>query len=287
MTQATVIIDGTKIADTMVAALTDQVNQLKTLRSITPTLCIFQVGENPASNLYIANKIKKAESLNMKANLKKFDNAISEESLVRAIEQINRDKSYHGIIVQLPLPNHISTNNICQAVDPKKDVDGLHPINMGYLLRNEQIGFVPCTPLGCLHVLKYYLGDIAAKHIVVIGRSNIVGRPLSALLNNENATVTLCHSYSKDIRQHTLEADIVISAIGSASFFDHSYFRPKAVLIDVGISKSRDGFTGDANFKDLNGKISMITPVPGGVGPMTVIYLMSNLIKATKLQIHT
>ena len=151
----------------------------------------------------------------MKANLKKFYDEISEESLIKEITKINEDKSYHGI-VQLPLPI-ISMLTICKAIDPK-DVDGLHPINMGYLTRNEQIGFVPCTALACLHLLKHCLVSIASKNVVVIGRSNIVGRPLSILLSNENATVTLCHSYSKAIKKHTLEADIVISAIGCPNF---------------------------------------------------------------------
>ena len=282
MTQQTVIIDGKQIADNIANQVVDQVVELKDLYGITPKLCIFQVGDNLASNLYIANKIKKAKSLHMEANLKKFDNNITENALITDIARINNDQSYHGIIVQLPLPNHINADNICQAVEPRKDVDGLHPINMGYLLRNEQRGFVPCTALGCLHLLKHYVDNIASKNIVIIGRSNIVGRPLSALLSNENATVTLCHSYSKDIRKHTLAADIVIIAIGNPNFFDHTYFSTTAVLIDVGINRVGDSFMGDANFKDVNGAISMITPVPGGVGPMTVIYLMSNLVKAAK-----
>ena len=282
MTQKTVIIDGKQIAANIAKELIDQVVELRDVYGITPKLCILQVGDNPASNLYISNKTKKATSLNIEAHLKKFDNHITENTLIAEIDKINHDPSYQGIIVQLPLPKHINADNICQAVDPRKDVDGLHPVNMGYLLRNEQRGFVPCTPLGCLHLLKHYLGDIASQNIVIIGRSNIVGRPLSVLLSNENATVTLCHSYSTDIREHTLKADIIISAIGSPNFIDRSYCTPKTVVIDVGINKIGDSLTGDANFEHLHESISMITPVPGGVGPMTVIYLMSNLIKAAK-----
>jgi methylenetetrahydrofolate dehydrogenase (NADP+)/methenyltetrahydrofolate cyclohydrolase len=215
----------------------------------------------------------------------KFKNDITESCLIENIEKLNQDDKIHGIIVQLPLPAHISVNNISKAIDPTKDVDGFHPLNLGYLLRGENKGFTPCTPLGCIYLLKHYLGTIESQHIVIIGRSNIVGRPLASLLINNNATVTLCHSYTKNLKDITKSANIVVSAIGSPKLLDQSYFQDNVVVIDVGISKIAGKFVGDVDFNDVVEKASFITPVPGGVGPMTVAYLMHNLYKAALNQL--
>lgn len=277
------IIDGKKVANIVLDKLYEEVQTFKRKVSITPKLCIIQVGNNAASNLYIKNKISRANSLNMDAICVNYSCNITESELINNINKYNQDSSIHGIIVQLPLPDHINVNNIASSISPQKDVDGFHPANLGYLARNEDKGFVPCTALACLHLLKYYLKNIESKNIVVIGRSNIVGKPLSILLTNNNATVTLCHSYTKNLRDLTRLADIVISAVGSARLFDSSYFNDNSVIIDVGISNSSDGLIGDINFGDVVNKVKLISPVPGGVGPMTVAYLMHNLYQAAQI----
>jgi methylenetetrahydrofolate dehydrogenase (NADP+)/methenyltetrahydrofolate cyclohydrolase len=274
------IIDGKKIAIIFLEQLHSKILQMRLDRNIIPKLCIVQLGNNDASNLYIQNKIARARSLDMEALYVKFESDIAEAELVENIKTLNKDETIHGIIVQLPLPNHINVDNIAETIDPKKDVDGFHPINLGYLIRGEDKGFIPCTPLGCLHLLNYYLKTIESKNIAVIGRSNIVGRPLACLLTNNNATVTLCHSYTKNIKDITISADIVISAVGVANLFDSSHFKEGVVIVDVGINRIGNKFTGDINFDDVAPKAKLITPVPGGVGPMTVAYLMSNLYKA-------
>jgi methylenetetrahydrofolate dehydrogenase (NADP+)/methenyltetrahydrofolate cyclohydrolase len=280
------IIDGKAISINFLTSLKKDIEKMKLEYNIVPHLCIIQVGDNQASNLYIQNKIARAKSLEMNATHLKFDDDVTESELIDSIHKINGDNDIDGVIVQLPLPNHISVANISESIDPKKDVDGFHPINLGYLLRGESKGFVPCTPLGCLHILKHYDLKLESEHIVIIGRSNIVGRPLASLLTNNNSTVTLCHSYTKNLQEITLSAKIVISAIGQPRLLNKSYFQKGAAIIDVGINKADNGkFVGDVDFHDVINKVSLITPVPGGVGPMTVAYLMSNLYKATSLQI--
>jgi methylenetetrahydrofolate dehydrogenase (NADP+)/methenyltetrahydrofolate cyclohydrolase len=286
MNNTSKLIDGKALSKQILQKLKDDILLLKLKHRIVPYLCIIQIGNNDASNLYIQNKITRAESLGMKVMHLKFSENIQEVELIQSISKVNLDKNIHGIIVQLPLPKHISVDNIAESINPQKDVDGFHPINLGYLLRNESKGFIPCTPLGCLTLLKHYVSNIESKNIVIIGRSNIVGKPLASLLINNNCTVTLCHSYTKNLQEITKTAEIVITAIGSPNLFDQSYFKDEAIIIDVGINKINDKFVGDINFDDVIDKVKLISPVPGGVGPMTVAYLMLNLYKAALLSIE-
>lgn len=277
------IIDGKLHAASILSKLKEEVVNMKYTHNITPKLSVIIVGSDPASTLYVKNKSTKAQSIGILSEIIRLDNNITEEKLLKQINLLNTDQTVHGIIVQLPLPNHINPSNIIMSIDPKKDVDGFHPINVGKLHNNDHSGLIPCTPLGCMHLLRQ-ITELAGKHAVVIGRSQIVGKPIAALLLQANCTVTICHSQTQNLLSITHQADIVIAAIGKARFLGPEYFNRDAIVIDVGMNtitnNDKSIFVGDVDFNNVLNEVKYITPVPGGVGPMTVAFLMSNTIKA-------
>ncbi len=255
-----------------------------------PHLAAILIGNNGASATYVAAKVKACEETGFKSTLIKFEDTISEESLLKKIDELNKDVDLDGILVQLPLPSHIAEEKIITAIDPEKDVDGFHPINLGRMVQG-QASFIPATPYGIMLLLEHFKVDIAGKHAVVIGRSNIVGRPLSILLSANtkpgNCTVTLCHSKTKDLSTHCQQADIIVAALGKAEFLKPEMVKEGAIVIDVGITRVTDntkksGFRllGDVHFETVSKKCEWITPVPGGVGPMTIAALLKNTFQA-------
>ncbi len=280
------IIDGKKISAKTLNDLKVLIDDHKQITNTAPNLAIILVGDDPASALYVQNKIKAAKKVGIQVVLKKFVPDITQQELLEQIEMVNQDNEIDGLIVQLPLPPHISKQKIISSIAPGKDVDGFHPINVGKLYSPHEHDFVPCTALGCLTLLKSCIDDLSGKDVVVIGRSNIVGRPLLALLIKEDCTVTICHSKTKDLAKKTKQADIVIAAAGKPSFLTSDYFHSNSIVIDVGINKiEKDGLQaliGDVDFDDVSKKVKYITPVPGGVGPMTVAYLLVNTYNAMR-----
>lgn len=264
-----IIIDGKKVAEELLSDLKSKI----LLSDKKPILNILQVGDKPASNVYVGRKLKIAERIGIKANLFKFDDNISENVLLDKINELNQNRE--GMIVQLPIPKHMDTFKIINSIDPENDVDGLTFVNQGLLFCGKP-NIISCTPLGILKLLQYYNINVSGKNIVILGRSLLVGRPLAQLLLNDNASVTVLHSFSENIKMITKNADILISAIGKPHFIDETFVKKNAVVIDIGISKTGNKITGDVYFDRVKNIASYITPVPGGVGPMTVACLMSN-----------
>lgn len=282
MQEGSNIIDGRYFAQQILSQLKNQVHSYKEQHGLAPTLSIIMVGNNPESIIYVRNKLKAADHIGMNALQINLPQDVQVNRLLDEINNLNNDPKISGIIVQLPLPQHIDKNLILSAINPSKDVDGFHPINVGYLHSNSGNGFIPCTALGCIELIKKVQPNLAGKNVVVIGRSNIVGKPLSALLLREDCTVTICHSRSHNLGEITSRADIVVSAIGSPLMLTADYFNPESIVIDVGITKimSMDKMVGDVDFANVVKKVRYITPVPGGVGPMTVAFLLYNTFKA-------
>ena len=275
------VIDGKKLSHDLKMEMKEEVSQLKN-KGITPHLTVILVGDNPASKSYVNGKEKACAETGISSDLIEFPATIGEKELLDRIETLNNDRSVHGILVQLPLPSHIKEQKIIEAIHPLKDVDGFHPINIGRMMTGQET-FLSCTPYGIITMLKSKNIHIEGKHAVVIGRSNIVGKPVGQLLLNENATVTYCHSRTKNMKQYTQKADILIVAIGSPHSITADDIKNNAVVIDVGINRLEDGsLTGDVNFEEVKEKASYITPVPRGVGPMTITMLLKNTIKAAK-----
>ncbi|MBT3944359.1 MAG: bifunctional 5,10-methylene-tetrahydrofolate dehydrogenase/5,10-methylene-tetrahydrofolate cyclohydrolase [Candidatus Marinimicrobia bacterium] len=284
----TKILSGIEASHALYDSLHDRIHALKE-KGITPGLAAILVGEDPASQIYVRNKTKRFDALGLKSDLYRLEDSVSEQELLDLIAKINADDSFHGILVQLPLPKHIDSDKVIHAIDPKKDVDGFHPENAG-LLSIGRPRFVPCTPKGIMFILKHFNVDLNGKHVVVVGRSNIVGRPvsvLSSLKSLGNATVTLCHSGTSDLKYFTKQADVVVAAMGSPEFLDASFIKEGACLVDVGINRiERDGksiIVGDVNQSSVTGKASSLTPVPRGVGPMTIAMLVENTIVSAEL----
>lgn len=275
------VISGKELAKELRTKMKEEVTALKN-RGITPHLTVILIGDDPASHSYVNGKKKASEEVGISSEIITFEATISEAELLEKIEELNQDPNVHGILVQLPLPEHIDEQKVIETIDPKKDVDGFHPVNIGRMMTGQDT-FLPCTPFGILKMLQSIQIDLSGKHAVVIGRSNIVGKPVGQLLLNENATVTYCHSRTKDLRKYTLSADILIVAVGKEHIIDGSYIKDGAVVIDVGVNRTKEGkLTGDVDFEDAKEKASYITPVPGGVGPMTITMLLENTIKAAK-----
>ena len=275
------LIDGKKISTEIKDELRAEVSRLKE-EGKEGCLAVIQVGSDPASSVYVGNKKRACEYIGIKSLAYELPEETSEDELLELIGKLNSDASVHGILCQLPLPKHIDENRVINAIDPHKDVDGFHPQSVGSLVIGQP-GFVSCTPAGIIQLLKRSNIDIEGKHCVVIGRSNIVGKPMALLMLRENATVTICHSKTSDLKKICKEADILIVAIGKPEFVDSSFVKEGAVVIDVGIhSKADNKLTGDVNFSDVEPHVSAITPVPGGVGPMTIAMLMSNCVEAMK-----
>lgn len=248
-----------------------------------PKLVVILVGDDPASKLYVQSKQKACEEVGVISETILLDSTITEEQLVLEIERLNNDPTVHGILVQLPLPKHLNETLIINTISDKKDVDGFHIYNKGRLINNLE-AIVPATPLGVLTLLKEYNIEIKGKHAVVIGRSNIVGRPMAALLLNHDATVTICHRYTENLKQYTLMADIIVCAVGKPNLITADMVKEGAVIIDVGINRLGKKVVGDVDFENVKDKASAITPVPGGVGPMTIAMLLSNLLKCYQNQ---
>ena len=248
----------------------------------TPGLCVIQVGDNSASSIYVSRKAKRASKLGFHSVTRNFSEDISEAELLVELERCNQDPSIHGILVQLPLPRHIRSQVVLDAIDPEKDVDGFHPVNSG-LLSQGRSKFVPCTPKGVMKMIEYYGLETTGKHAVVIGRSNIVGRPMAQLLEQSNCTVTICHSRTQGLADIVGTADIVVAAVGIPKLVLGTWLKPGAAVFDVGINKLEDGsICGDVDFDSAKTVAGWITPVPGGVGPMTITCLMENTWLASK-----
>ncbi len=282
------IIDGKAFSAEIRSQLKERVAKLKELHNITPGLAVILVGEDPASQVYVRNKGKQTIEAGMNSYEFKLPDTVTQDELIAKIEELNNDDKINGILVQLPLPSHIEERSVINAVDPAKDVDGFHVINAG-LLATGQDGIVPCTPLGCMLLLKDVLGDMSGLNAIIIGRSNIVGKPMARLLLKENCTVTLAHSRTKDLQSECRKADIVVAAVGVEEIVRGEWVKPGATVIDIGINRvpTSDGkykLVGDVNFSEVSKVAGAITPVPGGVGPMTIACLLRNTLDVTLKQ---
>ncbi len=284
------IINGKEIAAVYLEETRKQVIQLKS-NSIEPKLTVIIVGEDPASQIYVRNKIRTCENIGIASELCELPASTSEKDLVALVEKLNIDPNTHGILVQLPLPDHIDNKNIINAINPLKDVDGFHPHNIASLyLNNTSNSFIPCTPLGCYRMLQQIDFELQGTNVAIVGRSNLVGKPLAMLLLLKgNASVSMVHSNSKNPQKITKEADLIISAAGVANLITPDWVKPGAVVIDVGMNRieASGELQGDADFESLLPIVKGITPVPGGVGPMTIAMLMENCVKAAKLSLSS
>ena len=282
------IIDGKALASELRVNLGTLVTEIKAKHGITPGLAVILVGSNPASEIYVASKGKMCKEAGMNAFDFRFPDTVSQDELIAKIKALCQDDKVNGILVQLPLPKHINETAVINAIDPLKDVDGFNVTNIGRLATNQE-ALIPCTPLGCLMMLKSVLGELAGKHAIVLGRSNIVGKPMAALLLRESCTVTIAHSRTKNLPELCRQASIVVAAIGKPEFVRGEWLKEGATVIDVGINRITlsDGskkLVGDVAFAEAEEHVKAITPVPGGVGPMTIACLLANTVKATCLQ---
>lgn len=283
---AATIIDGKQIAKKKHEEISREVEKLK-IENIIPGLVVILVGNNPASRTYVKSKEKTCTNLGMNSVLIELPETVSEVDLLAKIEELNLDSSIHGILIQLPLPKHINEKKVIETIVPEKDVDGFHPINIGRMMTGQD-AFLPCTPYGIMVMLEEMNIPIEGKHVVVVGRSNIVGKPSGQLFLNENATVTYCHSKTRDLKAITTQADILVAAVGRVNFITAEHVKEGAVVIDVGINRNHEGkLCGDVHFQEVKEKAGYITPVPGGVGPMTITMLMYNTLKSAKNIQHT
>ena len=273
------IINGKKLAKEIREDLKIKCEELKE-KGIKPKLAVVMVGNDKASQVYVRNKSKVCDEIGIEFEEHLLEENIEQKVLIELLERLNKDNNVHGILLQSPIPAHLDINEAFRTIAPEKDVDGFNPVNVGKLCLNQDT-FVSCTPYGIMKMFEAYNIDLTGKNVTIIGRSNIVGKPLIQCCLNKNATVTVCHSKTKDLKQHTQNADIVIAAIGKSKFVTSDMIKQGAVVIDVGINRSDDGtLTGDVDYENVYNKASYITPVPGGVGPMTIAMLMNNVIKA-------
>ena len=285
------ILSGKVVSDAVYAALENRITALVDHHSAVPALAAVIVGDDPASQVYVRNKTRRFLNMNLHSETIRLPEETSQKELLSTIRTLNNDPVFHGILVQLPLPKHIDTDEVINAIAPEKDVDGFHPENLGRLTAGNP-RFIPCTPKGIMRILDHYHMDPSGKHAVVLGRSNIVGRPMSILLSQKqeysNATTTICHSGTSDLRTMTTQADILVVALGVPEMIDDSYIKEGVVIIDVGINRvpdeSEKGYklVGDVNFDAVQGMAQSITPVPGGVGPMTIAMLVENTVEAAE-----
>ena len=274
-------IDGNALSQQLRTEVAARTAALK-LRGITPGLAVVLVGDNPASQVYVRNKVKACEDSGLHSVLEKYPETLTESALLARIDALNRDNSIHGILVQLPLPAHIDAQKVIEAISPAKDVDGFHIASAGALMTGMP-GFWPCTPYGCMKMLESIHYDLKGKHAVVIGRSNIVGKPMAMMLLQKNATVTICHSGTMDLKAMTLQADVIVAAVGKRNVLTADMVKPGAVVLDVGMNRNDEGkLCGDVDFAGVEQVASYITPVPGGVGPMTITMLLVNTLEAAE-----
>lgn len=273
------ILDGKKLSKQILDDLTIELSKLDK----KPSLTVIQVGDNPASEIYVNIKKKTAERIGIVSNVLKYPETLSEAELLEKIKELNNDKDVNAILVQLPLPKHINSKNVIQAISPKKDVDGFHPENVGKISIGIEPWAYPCTPKGVMRLLAEYKIELDGKHVVIVGRSNIVGRPLAQMALNKNATVTICHSHTKNLSDITKTADILISAVGVKNIIKKEMIKNNSVIVDVGITKDGGKIFGDVDFEKVLDVVSFVSPVPGGVGPMTIASLMVNTFELYKL----
>ncbi len=279
------VIDGKALSDEIKKDLVDEVKKLKA-KGITPGLAVLLVGDDPASHTYVKMKESSCEKTGIYSIVHKMPSDISQEKIVETIKMMNENPNIDGILVQLPLPNHIDSDLILETIDPQKDVDGFHPYNVGKLSLGLD-GFVPCTPLGVMKMLKKYDINPKGLDVCIVGASNIVGKPMHNLLLNEFATVDICHIFTKDLASHTKKADMVIVGVGKPNLITADMVKDGAIVIDIGINRLESGkLVGDVDYENVSKKSSFITPVPGGVGPMTIAMLLSNTVKAAKQRIN-
>lgn len=274
------IIDGKKISLEIKAELKNEVEKM-IAKGVTPCLAVILAGNNPASQIYVKNKIKSCEEVGIKSLAFTFGEDVSEKQLIELIETLNADNTVDGILVQLPLPKGINEEAVCSHIADSKDVDGFSPYNVGGLVLGRD-SFESCTPKGCMKLIKSTGIDVCGKRAVVVGRSNIVGKPMAMMLLKENATVTICHSKTENLSEVTKEADILVAAVGKAKMITADMVKKGAVVIDVGMNRTADGLCGDVDFESVKEVASFITPVPGGVGPMTIAMLMSNTVESAE-----
>jgi methylenetetrahydrofolate dehydrogenase (NADP+) / methenyltetrahydrofolate cyclohydrolase len=273
------ILDGKSLAATTRAALKQKVDAL-VRRGVRPGLTVLIAGEDPASKVYVRNKTLAAKEIGVRSELIELPGSVSEQQLLDQVAKLNANREVHGILVQLPLPKHIDSARVLEAIAPAKDVDGFHEANLGALMAGRP-GVVPCTPLGCMRLIEHAGMQIAGRHAVVLGRSNIVGKPVAMLLLQKDATVTICHSKTPDLPAVTRQADILVAAVGRAKLVGAAMVKPGACVIDVGINRLPDGkLAGDVDYEAVKQVAGWITPVPGGVGPMTIAMLLENCIRA-------
>ncbi len=275
------LIDGNQLSKQLRTEVATRAQALKA-RGITPGLAVVLVGDNPASQVYVRNKVKACEDSGLHSVLEKYDANMTEAALLARVEALNKDPAIHGILVQLPLPEHIDAQKVIEAISPAKDVDGFHIASAGALMTGMP-GFWPCTPYGCMKMLESIGYDLKGKHAVVIGRSNIVGKPMALMLLQKDATVTICHSRTKDLKAQTLQADVIVAAVGKRNVLTADMVRPGAVVLDVGMNRNDEGkLCGDVDFAGVKEVAGWITPVPGGVGPMTITMLLVNTLEAAE-----
>ena len=275
------VISGKEVAQSIREELKVEVAQLKE-KGVVPGLFVILVGHDPASESYVKGKDKGSKEVGMNSEVIRMEDTISQVELLAEVNRLNNDPNVHGILVQLPLPKHIDETAVINAISPEKDVDGFHPVTIGRMMIGED-AYLPCTPHGIIELIKRSGTDINGKHAVVVGRSNIVGKPVSILLLRENATVTICHSKTQNLKGITKQADILVAAIGKAHFITEDFVSEGTVVIDVGVNRNEHGkLVGDVEFEGVSKKAAFITPVPGGVGPMTITMLLKNTVEAAK-----
>ena len=278
------IIDGKKTATELREELKKKIAELKSIYNAVPGLTVILVGEDPPSKIYVKNKEKFAKEVGMNSDVIRYPENVEEKIVLNKIKELNNDKNVSGILVQLPLPKHINKRKVIETILPNKDVDGFHPINVGNLSSGYDSS-IPCTPLGCYLLLKKVEKDLSGKHAVVIGRSNLNGKPMTQLLLKENCTVTITHSKTKDLKTECSRADIIIAAVGKPKLVKGDWVKKDAIVIDVGINKTDSGLVGDVDFEEVSKVAKAITPVPGGVGPMTIACLLNNTVECFKKNI--
>ncbi len=278
------IIDGKKEAAILREEIKKEIALIKSKTNKIPGLAVILIGEFTPSQIYVRNKEKNSKEVGISSNIIKYSKDVTEEEVLKKIKDLNNDKDVSGILVQLPLPNQIDKKKIINAIDPFKDVDGFNPVNVGNLASGYK-AIVPCTPLGCLMLLKNVEKNLSGKHAVIIGRSNLNGKPMAQLLLKENCTVTISHSKTKNLKEECLKADILIAAVGVANLIKKDWVKEGSIIIDVGINKQGDKIVGDVSFEEVKDKVKAITPVPGGVGPMTIACLLKNTLECFKARL--
>ncbi len=278
------IIDGKKESALLRQEIKEEISAIKAKTNKVPELTVILIGDFAPSKIYVKNKEKNSEEVGIKSKVLKYSKEVKEREILNKIKELNEDDNVSGILVQLPLPDQISKKKIINAIDPAKDVDGFNPINVGNLASGYK-SIVPCTPMGCLLLIKKIEKNLTGKHAVVIGRSNLNGKPMAQLLLKENCTVTIVHSKTKNLKEECLKADILIAAVGVANLVQKDWVKNDSIVIDVGINKEGQKIVGDVNFHDIKDKVKAITPVPGGVGPMTIACLLKNTLECFKARL--